>query len=60
MSWLIVSFLFHISASEETRIRGDVEKLTRLIEEHDVIFLLMDTRESRWLPAVIAASKGKV
>nr|XP_020836714.1 ubiquitin-like modifier-activating enzyme ATG7 isoform X4 [Phascolarctos cinereus] len=38
----------------------DVEQLERLIEDHDVIFLLMDTRESRWLPAVIAASKRKL
>lgn len=40
--------------------RRDVEQLEQLIESHDVIFLLMDTRESRWLPAVIAASKRKV
>ncbi|KAK2091447.1 Autophagy protein 7 [Saguinus oedipus] len=39
--------------------RKDVEQLEQLIENHDVIFLLMDTRESRWLPAVIAASKRK-
>ncbi|KAM6216160.1 LOW QUALITY PROTEIN: ubiquitin-like modifier-activating enzyme ATG7 [Rhynchocyon petersi] len=38
----------------------DVEELEHLIESHDVIFLLMDTRESRWLPTVIAASKRKV
>ncbi|XP_064218093.1 ubiquitin-like modifier-activating enzyme ATG7 isoform X3 [Aotus nancymaae] len=40
--------------------RKDVEQLEQLIENHDVIFLLMDTRESRWLPAVIAASKRKL
>lgn len=38
----------------------DVEQLEKLISEHDVVFLLMDTRESRWLPTVIAASKRKV
>lgn len=38
----------------------DVEQLEQLIDNHDVIFLLMDTRESRWLPTVIAASKRKV
>uniref|UniRef100_A0A3Q3J1I1 Ubiquitin-like modifier-activating enzyme ATG7 n=1 Tax=Monopterus albus TaxID=43700 RepID=A0A3Q3J1I1_MONAL len=32
----------------------------KLISEHDVVFLLMDTRESRWLPTVIAASKRKL
>lgn len=40
--------------------RRDVERLEQLVEGHDVVFLLMDTRESRWLPAVIAASKRKV
>ncbi|XP_029391207.1 ubiquitin-like modifier-activating enzyme ATG7 isoform X1 [Mus pahari] len=38
----------------------DVEQLEQLIDSHDVIFLLMDTRESRWLPTVIAASKRKL
>ena len=38
----------------------DVAYLEKLIDEHDAIFLLMDTRESRWLPTVMAASKGKV
>ena len=40
--------------------RRDVERLEQLVEGHDVVFLLMDTRESRWLPTVIAASKRKV
>lgn len=40
--------------------RRDVDQLEQLIDDHDVVFLLMDTRESRWLPAVIAASKRKV
>lgn len=40
--------------------RRDVEQLEQLIDNHDVIFLLMDTRESRWLPTVIAASKRKL
>ncbi|KAM9076259.1 ubiquitin-like modifier-activating enzyme ATG7 isoform 2-T2 [Megaptera novaeangliae] len=40
--------------------RRDVERLEQLVEGHDVVFLLMDTRESRWLPTVIAASKRKL
>ncbi|CAL1608170.1 unnamed protein product [Knipowitschia caucasica] len=38
----------------------DVQHLEDLISKHDVVFLLMDTRESRWLPTVIAASKRKL
>lgn len=41
-------------------VEADVKKVEKLIAEHDVIFLLMDTRESRWLPTVIAASQHKV
>ena len=40
--------------------QADVAKVEALIEEHDAVFLLMDSRESRWLPTVIGASKGKV
>ncbi|BEI82933.1 hypothetical protein CcaverHIS002_0308010 [Cutaneotrichosporon cavernicola] len=40
--------------------KDSVELLERLISEHDVVFLLMDSRESRWLPTLIAASQGKL
>lgn len=46
------------SSVEQTRL--DVQRLEQLIDEHDVIYLLMDSRESRWLPTVIGASKKKV
>lgn len=46
------------SAGQQTRV--DLEKLEQLIDEHDVVYLLMDSRESRWLPTVIGAAKGKV
>ncbi|KAG7096468.1 hypothetical protein E1B28_003901 [Marasmius oreades] len=46
------------SIMEQTR--KDVERLERLIEEHDVVYLLMDSRESRWLPSVICRAKGKL
>ncbi|CAH1100717.1 unnamed protein product [Psylliodes chrysocephalus] len=38
----------------------DVERISQLIEKHDVIFLMLDSRESRWLPTVIAAAKKKM
>lgn len=35
-------------------------QLEQLVLSHDVLFLLMDTRESRWLPTLLAAAHGKL
>jgi ubiquitin-like modifier-activating enzyme ATG7 len=37
-----------------------VRQLDALVQEADVIFLLTDTRESRWLPTVMAAAHDKI
>nr|XP_019952089.1 PREDICTED: ubiquitin-like modifier-activating enzyme ATG7 [Paralichthys olivaceus] len=50
----------NFSPDTQAQAQRDVEQLEKLISEHDVVFLLMDTRESRWLPTVIAASKRKL
>jgi ubiquitin-like modifier-activating enzyme ATG7 len=45
---------------DEKATRDDFETLRKLIDEHDAIFLLMDTRESRWLPTVMGKATGKI
>ena len=45
---------------DEATVKSEFETLQRLIEEHDAVFLLMDTRESRWLPTVIGKAVGKI
>ena len=45
---------------DEPTVKTDFETLRTLIDGHDVIFLLMDTRESRWLPTVMGKATGKI
>ncbi|KKA28718.1 hypothetical protein TD95_004910 [Thielaviopsis punctulata] len=56
---LAVPMLGH-AVTDTEKTKADYDKLKSLIEEHDVIFLLMDTRESRWLPTVMGKAAGKI
>lgn len=44
----------------EAQVRANIKKMEALIAEHDAIFLLLDTREARWLPTLISAAQRKI
>ena len=46
--------------TDEHELSEQFETLQQLIADHDAIFLLTDSRESRWLPSVIGCSMNKV
>lgn len=45
---------------DEDKLKSNFFQLQKLINAHDAIFLLMDTRESRWLPTVMGKAHGKI
>ncbi|PAA86392.1 hypothetical protein BOX15_Mlig000764g11, partial [Macrostomum lignano] len=49
-----------IPRDQEASVGQDVAQLESLVAEHDVVFLLLDSREARWLPTLLAASAGKL
>lgn len=50
----------HPISSSDDAVEKDVAKLEALVKSHDAVFLLMDSRESRWLPTVLGRKWGKV
>ncbi|KAL8468229.1 hypothetical protein ACS0TY_031463 [Phlomoides rotata] len=49
-----------VPSQEENSVLEDCRHLQDLINSHDAVFLLTDTRESRWLPTLFCANTNKV
>ncbi|XP_051128943.1 ubiquitin-like modifier-activating enzyme atg7 [Andrographis paniculata] len=49
-----------VPSKELEKVLEECKNLDNLINSHDVIFLLTDTRESRWLPSLLSATANKI
>lgn len=56
---LLIPMPGHAVINEEES-KEAYDKLLELVNSHDVIFLLTDSRESRWLPALLGHQSKKI
>ncbi|KAI8647244.1 putative autophagy ubiquitin-activating enzyme ApgG [Parasitella parasitica] len=50
----------HHAQTSDERLAQDIDILSGLVSDHDVVFLLTDSRESRWFPTLLATKYNKI
>ena len=59
--WITIPMPGHpIPEASMARTNEAITQFEELVDQHDVLFVLTDSRESRWLPTVLGAAKNKV
>lgn len=50
----------YVTEAQVEKTLANLRRIDQLVSEHDVVYLLTDSRESRWLPTLLANKHNKI